>query len=665
MMTLRPGLVVVVALTTCRAPVAQDLRPPLQVTLGAIEAEFTATHLDVLKWRDRFVIGDPHSDPRPAARLMLLTDGWRRLAEPDARWVDPPVVEISDDRFRIEMSGVMHEVEEGPGRWRWRQVWTVEREGRVRLHYELAQIGEPARRWRLHRISLIGNRGELFVTWPNKDEHTPGRPIPIVTRDGREVAPLFGGEGNIVRAPREVRLPHSGHEIVLRPDQSASSVELWNGWWQQCINFELPVREEVSAEFEIDLRQMPQIDEPRLMVAALSEPEQPWMEADIPRLRRTGPPLRCAQGAPSIIAWGEVRTRAVEELERFFAEMAPHFDVMELPIAWTDWKWDLGWDTDAGARAHAEAIAAEARKQIEIAHRHGIRLAVSLNFGASGPGTGKLETRRQPECQGETFDPETGEFVKAPEFYDWGSREAVARARRAWEDCARLIGPVDYLFFNEPCWRLGTWYQVPMFSPAALEDFRAFTGDPEARFPAKPWAAETDRTDNRAGPVEWDRWRDWLAACLARMIRVQAEAFAAANADNASYGGAIYFQNVNWTGPQWAVDLGRIAAIPEVTWLCAEYVTHADAPAWRMFQYVAAEHGKRLSSFVNAGYYDPDEPGRVRYEGTDESFEAAVRMGIDEGVGMVTLYPAEALDSGSAAYNASRTAIWDRLTAPR
>ncbi len=663
-MTLRTWVSVASVIATCWAAAAQGAQPPLQLTLGAVECEFTRTHLDVLKWRDRFVIGDPHSDPRPAARLMLLTDGWRRLAEPDAAGADEPVVQITDDCFTIEMSGVMHEIGDGPGRWRWRQLWTVERAGRLRLHYELAQLAQPAQRWWLHRISLIGNRAELFVTWPNKDQHTPGKPIPIMTRDGNEVTPLFGGEGNIVRAPREVHLPHSGYEVVLRPDDSASSVELWNGWWQQCINFELPVRDEVAAELEIDLTQMPQVDDPRLMVVALSEAAQPWLEAELPPLQHVGPPLRFAQSAPSIIAWDEVRVRRVEELERFFAEMAPHFDVMELPIAWTDWKWDLGWDRDAAARAHAEAIAAEARKQIEIAHRHGIRLAVSLNFGGSGPGTGKIETRRQPQYQGETFDPETGEFVRAPEFYDWGNQEAVARARQAWEDAARLIGPVGYLFFNEPCWRLTTWYRVPMFSQAALEDFRAFTGDAQARFPAKPWAAQSARTDNTAGPEDWDRWRGWLSACLARMVRVEAEAFAAANAGNPDYGGAIYFQNVSWTGPQWAVDLDRIAAIPEVTWLCAEYVTRADAPAWRMFRYYAARHGKQLSSFVNVGYYDPDRPGRVRYEGTDESFEAAVRMGIDEGAGMVTLYPADSLDGGSDAFNAARTAIWDRLTAP-
>ena len=656
------SLVVVSVLLTVRT--AGAVETPFVVTLGAIECEFTKSHLDVAKWRDRFVIGDPHSDPRPTTRLLLLKKGWKRLAMPEDEHSREPVVERSDDRLVVRLAGVMHEVNDGPGRWEWRQAWTIERSGVLRLDYGLSQLAEPAENWWLHRITLIGNRTELFVEYPNKDKHTPGKPIPIRTRDGKQVAPLFGGEGNIVDRPVEVRLPYAGHEIILRPDEQARRVELWNGWWRQDINFELPVKPQIETRFEMDLSGLPQIEQPRFSIRPLPREEQPWLAADIPDLPPVARPTRFAQGTPSIIAWGEVRTHAEEKLERFFDEMSNHFDVMELPVAWTDWKWDLGWDKNPAARKHAETIAAEVKKQVRIAHKHGIKIAISLNFGGSGPGAGKLETRRQPQFQGEWFDPESGEFTKNRDFYDWGNPEAVKQARGAWEDCARLIGPVDYLFFNEPLWRMLTWYKVPLFSEAALADFRQFTGEPQARFPAKPYAPETPRTDNQAGFEQWRQWYDWVQDRLARMVATQAAAFASANANNPDYGGAIYFQNVNWTGPKWAVDLDRIAAIPEVTWLCAEYVTRADHPLWRKFKYFATKHNKMLSSFVNIGYYDPDKPGRVRYEGTDEGFEAAVRMGIEQNAPMITLYPAEALDSHSPGFNATRTAIWDRVTIP-
>ncbi len=655
----------VLLLVCAAAPLsAAPVEAPFQVALGAIECEFTRSHLDAVKWRDRYVIGDPFDNPRPTVRPVLLQAGWRPLAEPTDDGAEAPVVSQTAEAVNVRLAGVAREVNGGPGRWSWQQVWTVERSGRLRLAYTLTQTVAPRVAWWLHRVELVGNRHELFVAAPNKDQHTPGKPVPIRTRDGREVAPRFGGEGSTVKEPAEVRLPYAGHQVVLRPDPSTRSVELWNGWWRQSINLHLPLGQRVETRLELDLADLPNVAQPTLTVAALPREPEPWREAALAPLPRPAQVLRFAQQTPGIIAWGKVTTHSEAELERFFAAMAPHFDVMELGVSWTDWKWDLGWDRDPAARGHAEAIAAEVRKQLRIAHRHGIKLALGLHFGGSGPGTGVLETRRQPQFQGESLDPETGGFHKQRDHFDWASAEATARGRQAWADCARLVGPVDYLFFNEPLWRLSTWYQAPLFSEAALADYRRFTGDPAARFPAKAYVPDTPRTNNQAGPDDWRRWSDWAQACFARMIGTQAGAFAQANADNLDYGGAIYFQHVGWTGPQYAVDLDRIAALPGVAWLCAEYVTDAKSPQWRKFRYYAARHGRRLSSFVNIGVYDPDAPGRVRYEGTDEGFARAVQMGLDEGAPMITLYPSDALDPKSPGYNPQRTAIWDRLTRP-
>ncbi len=653
-----------VALLAVVATPVLSQTPPFVVSCGALECEFTRHGLDALRWRDRPVIGDSFSDARPCLQPVLLKQGWQRLARPTDEGAREAVVERTEDAVTVKLSGVMSEDGDGPGRWDWQQTWAFRANGLLTVDHRLEQLVASRERWWLHRWQLIGNRTELFVEYPNKDKHTPGKPIPIHSRDGRDVTPLFGGEGNIVAQPERVELPFAGHKVILRPDAQARSVELWNGWWQQCINFELPVAETVETSLEVDLSDLPQTAAPRFALAEVPPEEQPWETAQLAPLPPVTRRLRLAQQAPGVIAWGEVRPHKEEDLERFFAEMAKHFDIMELGVAWTDWKWDLGWDRDEAARKHAEAIAAEVRKEVRLAHRHGIKIALSLNFGGSGPGVGKLETRRQPQFQGETFDPETGAFAKNRDAFDWANQAAVASARRAFTDCARLVGPVDYLFFNEPLWRMSTWYAVPLFSEAALADFREFVGDPQARFPAKPYAADTPRTDNQATAADWKRWSDWAQDRFARSIRVQAEAFAAANAGNPDYGGAIYFQHVGWTGPQYAVDLDRLAALPQVTWLVAEYVTDARSPLWRKFRYYAARHGKPLSSFVNIGQYDPDSPGRVKYEGTDAGFEAAVEMGIAENAPMVTLYPADSLDRASPAFHAARTAIWDRLTAP-
>jgi hypothetical protein len=643
---------------------AQEPPSPFVVSLGALECEFTASHLDIIRWRDQPVIGDAFSDPRPTVQPYLLKRGWGRLAGLNSGETRAPQVERSDDRVVVRLGGVAAEDNDGPGRWQWQQTWTFTRAGVLSLDYHLHQLTAPREEWWLHRLQLIGNRNELFVRPPTADQKPPGKPVPIHTRDGQDVSPPFGGEGNVVRAPETVRLPYAGHEVILRPDASARSVELWNAWWRQCVNFEWPVGPDVTTHFEIDLSDLPQIPDPTLTVAPVLQETQPWLTEDIPPLPPVERTLRFAQNTPGVIAWDKVRAHSEEELETFFAEMAPHFDVMELGVAWTDWKWDLNWETNAAARAHAEGIAAEVQKQVRIAGKHGIKIALSLNFGGAGPGVGNAETARQPQFQGETFDPLTGEFRKAPRFFDWGSAQAVESARRAFADCARLVGSVGYLFFNEPHWSVGTWYELPLFSEAALADFRRFTGDAQARFPAKPWAVDSPRTDNHAGAQDWARWLDWVQACFAHSIQVQAEGFARANAQNPQYGGAIYFQNVDWVGPKYAVDLDRIATLPEITWLCAEYVTNANAPAWKRFKYVAQKHHKQLSSFVNIGYYDSASPGRVRYQGTDAAFESAVRMGLEERVPMITLYPAESLNSASPGFSKTRTEIWDRLTAP-
>lgn len=643
---------------------AQQPQVPFVVGLGALDCEFSDSHLNGVRWRDQLVIGDPFSDSRPNVQPLLLKPGWGRLAAFTQGETKPPVVERAQDHVTVRLAGVAAEDKGGPGRWEWQQTWTFTQSGVLRLDYHLRQRVKPQEKWWLHRLQLIGNRHELFIREPNQDENTPGKPIPIRTRDGREVAPLFGGKAGIVSAPETVRLPFAGHEVVLRPDPQARSVELWNGWWRQCVNFEWPVAEEVTTRFEIDLSDLPQIPSPVFTLTTLPQESQPWLTEPIAALPAVKRPIRFAQGSPSIIAWGKVTPRSEEELDRFFRDMAPHFDVMELPVSWTDWKWDLDWEKNEAARAHAEAIATEIKKQVRNAAKHGIKLALSLNFGGSGPGVGSIETARQPQFQGETFDPVTGAFAKAPKFYDWANEQAVASAQRAFSDCAKLVGPVGYLFFNEPLWRLDTWYKVPLFSEAALADFRRFSGNPQARFPAKAWAIDTPRTDNRAGPEDWARWYDWAQACFARSIQVQARAFAEANAGNPDYGGAIYFQNVDWVGPQYAVDLDRLAALPEVTWLCAEYVTSATDSRWLRFKYYAGKHHKQLSSFVNIGRYDPKAPGRVRYEGADEAFEAAVRMGIEEHAPMISLYPSEALDPQCPGFNKARTAVWDRLMLP-
>lgn len=387
-------------LTLCAAIPAAAQQAPFSLTFGAVDCEFTRCGLDTIRWRDRPVFGDLAEDPRPAVQFVLLKQGWSQLAAPTLDGADEPRVQRTEDAVTVELSGTMTETGGGPGRWEWSQTWQVKRSGLLSVDYSVRQLAAPQEGWWLHRLALIGNRDELFVEPPNQDLDTPGKPIPIETRAGSQVAPPFGGKDSIVRDPARVRLPFAGQEVLITCDLQARSVELWNGWWRQNVNFELPVREQVSAHFEFDISQLPQTPQPTFILSPIVREPEPWAGAEIPPFPPVQRPLRFAQNAPTIIAWGEVRGHGEQELERFYAEMQKHFDILELMVGWTDWKWDLDWNKDEGARKHAEAIAAEVRKQIRIAHKHGMKLALSLNFGGSGPGTGSIETRRQPPVPG-------------------------------------------------------------------------------------------------------------------------------------------------------------------------------------------------------------------------------------------------------------------------
>jgi len=182
--------------------------------------------------------------------------------------------------------------------------------------------------------------------------------------------------------------------------------------------------------------------------------------------------------------------------------------------------------------------------------------------------------------------------------------------------------------------------------------------------PAKPWTPETNRTDPTATVDDWLEWRRWIATLYQRRMRLCTDAFTDANRGNPRYGGAIWFQNAEWVGLPWGCDLDLLCQVPGISYFVCEYCTDPWADIWQQFRYWTSKHNKKLSSFVNLGYYSPDAPGRLRFEGSDEGFRKAVRMGVDESVDMIALYHSDALVPSSPAYHAERTRIWDEVTRP-
>lgn len=642
-----------------QAPAISETR--YRVTAGPVEAEVTPAGLDVLWHKDLWLLGDSHSDPRPAVSGVVLTTGWKTLASTAISDCEAPAVSRQAGQVRLALSGVASETG-GAGRWAWRQELVFE-PARVVLRYELQELASPTAPiiGGGHRLQFVVPRDQVLGPRRPENVHEPGLAVQVTKTDGEVVSTPFGGQPNISATPAAVALPFGDARVTYRLAGDLQSVELWNGGWEQRMNLFLRPGKTIRAEVTVDLGELVREPGP-VAVEPIPPRPRPWLTADLPERRRPDEVLRLLQCTPAVRAYDKPPTPVpTEEKNRLMAEVGKHFEAVELFIAWSNW-WYARWDEEPKLREHARALAREAQEWVDAAHRHGVLAALSLSWAA--PGCSEWETALVPQFQGEYLDPDRGEFVKDPRFFDWSQDEAAQYAYRAWRDVASLLRDVDFLFFNEPTWRLQPWHRVPLSSPSALASWRAFTGRSDTRLPAKAWCKPTDRTDGSATVQDWRQWQDWLATLYARMIQTQARAVADANASNPRYRGAIWFQNKQWVGPEWACDLDRLCALPEVTYIVCEYCTDARAGVWREFRYFAAKHGKKLSSFVNFGYYDSRAPGRVRYEGTAEGFAAAAGMGVGECVDMIAAYPAESVLPWSEGFHAERTRLWDEITGP-
>lgn len=660
-MTRAIGLVLVLTASALQGEPAQWL-----VTLGPIELEVSDRAIEGVTWRGIYIFGDHHSNRRPVAAPRLLTDRWQRLAEPAFADSQVALERRDGGAAAITWTGSMRE-NDGPGLWRWTQQATLSPDGALTLRYQCKVETPPKRPVRYHRYCFVMNRGEVLAPKGREKitRKTAGKPVTATLADGQAVTRGFGESPNILQRPRTIALPFQGHAIRLGCDTNVRSTEFWNAGWAQMTNLALPApAPSAQCELTVDLAELLAQAGATARIERIPPRDKPWLVADVPERAKPLRPLRFAQCTPSINNWhGRTKLDSVET-ERQVTEMVKHFDVVELSLAWADWRYGDGWDSNPAALAAVDALAAKAQEWIDIGHNHKLMLALDLTFGGGEPGTGKHETRRKPEFQAEVFDPAAGEFHKVDTQFDWANADGLVYARQAWRGAAARIHGADFLFFNEPHYRLRPWHRAPFFSEAALADFRRFCRDPQARFPAKAWAKPTDRTEPDAAQTDWRRWEDWIAAVYARRIQVCTEAVREANLDNPLYRGAIWFQNVEWIGPDWGTDLDKICALPEVKYIVCEYCTNADSEHWRKFRYFAHKHGTKLSSFVNICWYDGLSKSRYRFQGDDASFRRAVAMGVGEHADMISLYHCAPTFPWHPAYHPSRTRIWDETTQP-
>ena len=624
-----------------------------ELAAGSIELRLTETQVESVLVRDRYALGDPREYRGPAIAPGLLGAKWGSVVS--AENAQPPqIIEQTGERATVRLEGE-YRGNEG-GRWVWTLDLSILASRRLAIDYRIRQTEAPPKPPAYHRLSFTYPFAQALGPG-RRPEHVkdPGRPVTTVDRAGKPQTVPFGGQPNIIAQPGTLELPWDDQKMRFALSDNVSRVEYWNGGWAQRINLSLPRPEgEVAARVEIDLSEI--APEPVLPVS-LREVEDPlarWRDHPPETLPPPKEVLRLVQSLPAY------SDKTDEEMDRWCEDLAKHFDIVQ--VHWAYWAWGyLQAEEDPKMREYLDSKIELVHRWLDACHRAGLKPALSVNW--SPPVASKNDLKHTPELQGERFDPEAGKFSPAEGQFDWGDPAKAQLAFDALRDIASRLKGVSYQWFDEPCYRLHTWFEAPFFSEGALADFREFVGDPQARLPAKPYAADTPRTNNRATPERWDEWYRWVQSVYTRMIRGWVEAMAEASRDNPEYGGSIWFQASSWWGRQYGIDLDQVFALPGITWVVCEYCTNADDPSFKAFRHYAIQHGKNLSTFVNAGHYDATQPGSVRYEGTLEGYRRAVEFCFDQNASGITAYPSWSFLAEHEAFHEDRVRIWDEVTA--
>ncbi len=615
------------------------------LTAGPMEVLVTPTGIEKVLIRDRHVLGDPRPDRGAAIGAILYKQGWARLAQPTAAKSKQPVIRSSaEGQPEVSLGGVM--TAEAGGRWDWRMAVSLDGHT-LRVTYEARELEPPIEPILNHRLQLALPARQILGP-DRRPEHVkePGVEMTVRLRDGQDIRVPFGADPTHFREPASFVLPFDGQEAIVEIGETVTQLEFWQGGWLQTANLFLPnPAPTASGSVSVDLGPLG-AQKQDVRAEIIPEPKRPWLETALKPRERPPEVVTFIQSVP---AW---RDTPADEKERACAELATHFDVAECFFAYQDWRY-----ADPTAEERRGRFIRQIQEWIDAGHKHGLKMALSLSW--SMPLSGGRDSSMPDEFTGEVFDPESGEFVKAEGRFDWANPTARQAAFEALADIAGQIEGVDCLFFNEPHFNTSTWYEAPFFSETALADFRSFAGDDNLRFPAKPYAPETQRTNNAATQDDWRLWHDWINHLYAEMIRGQATAVAQVNAANPAYVGAIWFQASMWHGDQYGVDLDLVCAIPEITYIVCEYATTADHPGYRAFRYYADRHGKRFGTFVNVGRYDATCPGSTRYEDTPEDTRRATRFGLEENADMIAAYPMWSFYPWSEAYNPERMTVWD------
>lgn len=166
---------------------------------------------------------------------------------------------------------------------------------------------------------------------------------------------------------------------------------------------------------------------------------------------------------------------------------------------------DFAWD-DAYVDRRREKALAIIQKMLDAGHKYGLSLeAITAHFDEMLPASRLLT----PQYRAEEFDPKTGEFVACDRF-DVCNDDAVAYMVGMIKNFYKGMRGLDYCLLSEGNFKYaGIYHKGPFYSPVALEKYREYIGEPEAKFPVDPNWPDTERTYNNPTQEDWEKYFKW------------------------------------------------------------------------------------------------------------------------------------------------------------
>ncbi len=368
-----------------------------------------------------------------------------------------------------------------------------------------------------------------------------------------------------------------------------------------------------------------------------------------------------------------------EGLNQLPAIWANHLDALEINVT-GDWKyreWATEGTVEERATRESLGMAEDVQAWLTAFHDHGLEGAVAINWQGSLPGVSYEEMSRSPDLRdlhAWGFDLETGGREET-QGIDWTSADARAYGQQAFEDVSLLIGPqADWLFVNEMSFATDiAWYDRLVYSDAALADFRATVGADKV-IPIDPAdlaegveLQEPERYNATPSDQDWIDFELWYYQLYTYKLQALVDGFAAGQADNPAYRGAVWFGNASEVGDD-ALWLDAAFKVDGIAFFIPENLIRFDddSTVWQAWKTAAEAYGRDLGAFVPLSAHDgPDYKPGITSESLDALLETTL---VDAGLGMMTLYYAGSFDPdetySEGSYREELVDIWDDWTHP-